>query len=77
MSGMDVLRQLNLGCAHHQAELTGELNPDLNHLPGLDVVMHCQHMVGHLRDLLPQELKPTFPTSHSPQIMRQCHHTPL
>ena len=37
MSTMYVLSQLSLGGAHHQAELAGELNPNLDHQSGLNL----------------------------------------
>ena len=74
---MYVLRQLSLGRAHHQAELAGELNPNLDHLPGLNLVVHCQHVVSHLRDLLPQELEATFSAPHPPKVVWHHHHTPI
>ena len=74
---MYVLCQLSLGRAHHQTELAGELNPNLDHLSGLNLAVHCEHVVGHLGDLLPQELEATLPAPHPPQVVRHHHHTPL
>ena len=77
MSTMYVLSQLSLGGAHHQAELAGELNPNFDHQSGLNLGVHCQHMVGHLGNILPQELEATFSASHPPQVVRHRHHTLL
>ena len=77
MSAVYVFSQLNLGSAHHQTKLTGELNPNLDHLSRLDLGVHCQHVVAHLRDILTQELEATLSAPHPPKVVRNRHHTSL